>query len=127
MVASAVNSVTDRNIHHFLAFVDQTTAEVATLRYKFDHQDKLVDAFNGDDAMLLVLSQHIPRPIRSRLGSSPRRLVKKLLIIGMMRLSNRRTRPSSRPRRLHPSLQKVAAKVEDNKLLKRKPREPDEW
>jgi hypothetical protein len=48
MASSAANSISDRNIEQLLAFVDQTTAEVASLLNKFDHQEELVDAFNGD-------------------------------------------------------------------------------
>ena len=48
MASSAVNSISERNIKQLLAFVDQTTAEVASLQDKFDHQNELVDAFNGD-------------------------------------------------------------------------------
>ncbi len=48
MASSAANSITDRNIDQLLAFVDQTTGEVATLQNKFDHKEELVDAFNGD-------------------------------------------------------------------------------
>ena len=48
MASSAANSVMDRNIEQLLAFVDQTTAEVATLQNKFDLQEELVEAFNGD-------------------------------------------------------------------------------
>ena len=45
MASSAANSVMDRNIEQLLAFVDQTTAEVATLQNKFDLQKELVEAF----------------------------------------------------------------------------------
>ena len=48
MTSSAAISITDRNIEQLLAFVDQTTAEVASLQNKFDHQKDLVDAFNGN-------------------------------------------------------------------------------
>ncbi len=48
MASSAGNSVTNRNIDQLMAFVDQTTAEVAILKNKFDQQEELVDAFNGD-------------------------------------------------------------------------------
>ncbi len=43
MASSAAISVTDRNIDQLLTFVDQTTAEVATLQNKFDQQDELVE------------------------------------------------------------------------------------
>ena len=36
MASSAVNSITDRNIDQLVVFVDQTTAEVASLQNKFD-------------------------------------------------------------------------------------------
>ena len=45
---SAANSITDRNIDQLLAFVNQTTSEVATLLNKFDLHEELVEAFNGD-------------------------------------------------------------------------------
>ncbi len=48
MASSAVNSVTDGNMDQLLAFVDPTTAEVATLQNKFDQQGNLVDSFNDD-------------------------------------------------------------------------------
>ena len=48
MASSAVNSISDRNIEQLLAFVDQTTAEVASLQNKLDHQEEMVDAFDGD-------------------------------------------------------------------------------
>jgi hypothetical protein len=47
MASSVVNSISDRHIEQLMAFVDQTTAEVASLQDKFDHQEELVDAFNG--------------------------------------------------------------------------------
>ena len=48
MASSAVNSITDRKIELLLAFVDQATAKVVSLQNKFDHQEELVDVFNGD-------------------------------------------------------------------------------
>ena len=48
MASSAVNSISYRSIEQLLAFVDQTTAEVASLQNKLDHREELVDAFNGD-------------------------------------------------------------------------------
>jgi hypothetical protein len=48
MASSAVSFISDMNIEQLMAFVDQTTAEVATLQDKFDHQEELVVAFNGD-------------------------------------------------------------------------------
>ena len=58
MASSAVNSITDRSIDQVMAFVDQTTAEDASLQKKFDQQEELVEAFNGDaTAAGFVVSQ----------------------------------------------------------------------
>jgi hypothetical protein len=48
MASSAANSITNINIDQLLAFVDKLAAEVASLHNKFDQQEDLVDAFNGD-------------------------------------------------------------------------------
>ena len=47
MASSAVTSISNRNIEQLMAFVDQTTAEVASLQDKYDHQEELVEAFKG--------------------------------------------------------------------------------
>ncbi len=68
MASSAVNSITDRNIDQLLAFVDQTTADVASLLNKFDQHEELVDAFNGDFTVAgLVAAQTKADKIEARL------------------------------------------------------------
>jgi hypothetical protein len=61
MASSAVNSVTTRSIDRLLAFVEQTTTEVATLQNKFDQVEDLVEAFDGDMPPLPISSQLKPR------------------------------------------------------------------
>ena len=126
MASSAVNSISDRNIEQLLAFVDQTTAEVASLQDKFDHQEELVDAFNGDATTVgfsaasvkadkiearLIAAKACQEAAYNRYAATIES--KNKAVVG----TSKATASSS----------KTAAKVEDNKLLKRKLREPDEW
>jgi hypothetical protein len=64
MAFSAVNSVTDRNINQLRAFVEHTTAKVATLQ----KQEELVDAFGGDaTAVDFVAAQAKANKLETRL------------------------------------------------------------
>ena len=125
MASSAVNSVTNRNIDQLLAFVDQTTAEVATLQNKFDQQDELVDAFGGDaTAVGFVAAQAKADKIETRLiAAKARQEAAYNRYAATIESTNKTVVGTSKAAA---SSSKAAAKVEDNKLLKRKLREPDE-
>ena len=41
-------SAENREVEQLRAFIDETTAEVTDARNKFNHQEDLVDAFQGD-------------------------------------------------------------------------------
>ena len=56
MASSALNSISDRNIEQLLAFNDYTTTELASLQNMFDHQEELVDAFNGDATAVVFVA-----------------------------------------------------------------------
>jgi hypothetical protein len=109
-----------------LAFVDQTTSEVATLHNKFDQQEELVEAFNGDATDVGFVAANakagkIEAPLiaaKARQDAAYNRHAATIesndkAVVGASKASS--------------SSSKTAAKVEDNKLLKRKLREPDEW
>ena len=126
MASSAVNSVTDRNIDQLLAFVDQTTAEVASLQNKFDTHDELVDAFGGDaTANGFVAAQAKEDKIETRLiAAKARQEAAYNRYVATIESTNKIVVGTSKA---NASSAKAAAKVEDNKILKRKLREPDEW
>ena len=126
MASSAAISITDRNIEQLLAFVDQTTAEVASLQKKFDHQEDLADAINGDAiAAGFVAAQTKADKIEARLiAAKARQEAAYNIYAATIKSTNKAVVGASKATT---SSSKAAAKVEDNKLLKRKLREPDGW
>jgi hypothetical protein len=126
MASSVVNSVTDRNIDQLLAFVDHTTAEVATLQNKFDQQEELADAFGGDASAVAIVAAHAKvDKLETRLiAAKARQEAAYNRYATTIESTNKTVVGASKA---STSSSKAAAKVEDNKLLKRKLREPDEW
>jgi hypothetical protein len=121
-----MNSITDMNIDQLLVFVDQTTAEVAFLQNKLDHQEELVDAFNGDaTAAGFVAAQTKADKIEARLIAAKARLETAYnRYAATIESTNKAVVGASKATA---SSSKADAKVEDSKLLKRKLREPNEW
>ena len=126
MASSAANSITDRNIEQYLAFVDQTTSEVATLQNKIDQQEELVEAFNGDaTAAGFVAANAKADKIEARLvAAKARQDAAYKRYAATVESANKAVVGASKA---SASSSKTVDKVDDNKLLKRKLREPDEW
>jgi len=126
MASLAVNSISDRNIEQLLAFVDQTTAEGASLQNKVDHREELVDAFNGDatSAGFVVTNTKADKIEVRLIAAKARQEAAYNMYAATIESTNKAVVGSSKATT---SSSKAAAKVEDNKLLKKKLREPDEW
>ena len=126
MASSAANSVQDRNIEQLLMFVDQTTAEVATAQQKFDDQDELLDAFAGDaTAEGFAATSAKADKLEARLiAAKARQEAAYNRYAATIESTNKTVVVASKA---SASSSKAAARVEENKLLKRKLREPDEW
>jgi hypothetical protein len=126
MVSSVVNSATDRNIDQLLAFVDQTTAEVATPQNIIDQQEELVDDVGGDATVVRFLAaQTKAYKLEIHLiAAKSRHEIAYNRYAATIESTNKTVVGASKA---STSSSKAVAKVEDNKLLKRKLREPDEW
>ncbi len=108
-----------------MASVDQTTEEVATFQNKVDKQEELVDAFGSDAfAVGFVEAQAKDDKLETRLIAAKARHEAAYIRYAAKFESTNKTVVGASKASASPS--KAAAKVEDNKLLKRKSREPDE-
>ena len=99
---------------------------MASLQNKFDPQEDLVDAFNGDaTAADFVAAQTKADTIEARLiAAKARQEAAYNKYEATIEPTNKAVVGASKAAT---SASKAVAKVEDNKLFKRKLREPDEW
>jgi hypothetical protein len=120
-------SRTDENteVEQHRAFIDETIAKVAEARKKFSHKENLVDAFNGDATAVrfvaaicradklearMVVARARDETTYNRCAATVESTSKTVAVIA--RKANDK---------------EVDAKVNDNRFLKRKLKEPDEW
>jgi hypothetical protein len=107
-------------------FVDQATAEAVDLRNKFERQEELVEAFGEEvNAPGAKLAQARAEKLETRLiAAMARQDAAYNRYAATVESVNKRTVVVSKSTA---GKGKEAAKIEDDKLLKRKLKEPDEW
>ncbi len=110
-------SAENREVEQLHAFIDETIDEVAEVRNNFNHQEDLVEAFNGDDtATGYVAAFAGADKFESRPETAYNRYV------STVESTNKMVAVIARKA----SDKEVDVKANDNKLLKRKLKEPDE-
>jgi hypothetical protein len=125
MNPSSSTPAENREVEQLRAFIDETTAEVTDAKNKSSHQDDLVDAFNGDTMAegyaaaiaradkfeaRLVAAKARQDAAYNRYTSTVESTSKTVVVIARKA-----------------SDKEVDAKANDNKFLKRKLKEPEEW
>jgi hypothetical protein len=107
------------------AFIDETTVEVADAWNKFSHQEDLINTFNGDaTAVGYAAAMARANKFKSWLAiARPRQETASNRYAATVESTNKPVAVIARKA----SDKEVDAKANDNKFLKRKLMEPNEW
>jgi hypothetical protein len=116
----------NRDIEHLRTFVDQTIADAADLRNKFERQEELVETFGEEvNAPGAKLARTRANKLETRLIAAMARqdaaYNRYAATVGSVNKTTVVVSKSAAGKG------KETAKTEDGKLLKRKLKEPDEW
>ena len=125
MDPSAALSTENREVEQLRAFIDETTAEVADARDKFKHQEDLCEAYGGDSTAVGFAAAGLRADkLEARLiAARARHETAYNRYATTVESTNKTVAVIARKA----SDKEVDVKVKDNKFLKRKLKEPDEW
>jgi hypothetical protein len=118
-------STENREVEQLRAFIDETIAEVADARNKFSHREDLVDAFQGDAAAVgYAVAMARADKFKARLvAARARHETAYNRYAATVESTNKTVAVIARKA----SDKDADTKASDNKFLKRKLNEPDEW
>ena len=125
MDPSTALSTENREVEQLRAFIDETTAEVADARDKFKHQEDLCEAYGGDSTAVGFAAAGLRADkLEARLiAARARQETAYNRYAATVESTNKTVAVIARKA----SDKEVDVKVKDNKFLKRKLKEPDEW